>query len=301
MISADNRANPILAYSDTEKFPLDESTYPNGLVEWLVGSKDFIKNIRESNLEQTNQVARACEPCEIQRVIRPIDDDCGGSGGGCENQYTTIGPLLSTVWGQWGGYNDLAPNLGCSGDGRAPTGCVATSMAQVMKYHEFPNNYNWDNMPDLWGTMETARLMRDVGDAVNMDWGCDGSGADTKDEVASSFRNDFGYSSASYSGFNRDVVKQQLGWNRPVILRGGRKSGWWIFATYKDGHAWVCDGYRSSTIYSEDCSMAWGYLYLHMNWGWSSTRLNGWYAYNNWNPGDHTFNYKRGMVCNIKP
>jgi hypothetical protein len=145
----------------------------------------------------------------------------------------------------------ILPPEPCDGDGRAPTGCVATAMAQVMKYHEFPNNYNWDNMPDLWGTMETARLMRDVGDAVNMDWGCDGSGADTKDEVASSFRNDFGYSSASYSGFNRDIVKQQLRWNRPVILRGGRKSGW--------------------------------------------------YAYNNWNPGDHTFNYNRGMVYNIKP
>ena len=176
-------------------------------------------------------------------------------------------------------------------------------MAQIMNFHEFPNNYNWDNMPDLWGTSETARLMRDIGDAVDMNWGCNSSGADTQDEVASSFRNDFGYSSASYAGFNRETVKQQLRWNRPEILRGGRKSGWWIFATYKDGHAWVCDGYRSSTIYSEDCSMAWGYLYLHMNWGWgwSSNGLNGWYAYNNWNPGNHTFNYKRGMVYNIKP
>lgn len=177
MISAHNRINPILAYSDTVKFPLDESTYPNGLVEWLVGSKDFIKKIRESNLEQTSQVARAWESCEIQKVIRPIDDDCVGNSGGCENQYTTVEPLLSTIWGQLEGYNDLAPNLGCTGDGRAPTGCVATAMAQVMKYHEFPNNYNWDNMPDLWGTMETARLMRDVGDAVDMNWGCNGSGA----------------------------------------------------------------------------------------------------------------------------
>ncbi len=105
------------------------------------------------------------------------------------------------------------------------------------------------------------------------------------------------YRLESLRGFNRDIVKQQLRWNRPVILRGGRKSGWWIFATYSDGHAWVCDGYRSSF----DCETGTGYLYLHMNWGWSSNRLNGWYAYNNWNPGDHTFNYKRGMVYNIKP
>ncbi|MEM6829077.1 MAG: C10 family peptidase, partial [Bacteroidota bacterium] len=282
-----------------EKFPLDRSTYPNGLVEWLVNSKDFIKHVRQNTREQTPQVARAWRLCDIQQRLtgRPPDPCDDGNGGGCQNQYTTIGPLLSTVWGQWGVYNDLAPDLDCGGDGRAPTGCVATAMAQIMKFHEFPNRYNWDNMPDLSGTMETARLMRDAGDAVNMDWGCNGSGADTRGEVASSFVHDFGYSSASYADFNRETVKQQLRWNRPVILRGGRKSGWWIFGTYADGHAWVCDGYRSSFF----CETGTGYLYLHMNWGWSSTQLNGWFAFNNWNPSNHTFNYKRGMVYNIRP
>ncbi|HBH24194.1 MAG TPA: hypothetical protein DDY13_12320 [Cytophagales bacterium] len=306
MISADNRINPIRAYSLTEKFPMESEELPSGLVGWLAESSDMISEIRVLDEEQTQSVAKAWNPCEIQKTIRRIDpdDDCGGNGGGCENQYTTIGPLLQTTWGQGTGYNNLVPHTGCSNysNGRAPTGCVATAMAQIMKFHEFPNNYNWDNMPNGYGTNETSRLMRDIGAAVNMKYGCSGSSANTKDEVASSFRNDFGYSSASYSGFNRDIVKQQLRWNRPVILRGGRKSGWWIFATYKDGHAWVCDGYRSSTIYSEDCSMGWGYLYLHMNWGWTQySRLNGWFAYNNWNPGNYTFNYKKGMVYNIKP
>jgi hypothetical protein len=41
-------------------------------------------------------------------------------------------------------------------------------------------------------------------------------------------------------------------------------------------------------------------LLLHMNWGWDGD-YNGWYNYNNFNPGSHTFNYKRGMVYNIKP
>ena len=113
-------------------------------------------------------------------------------------------------------------------------------------------------------------------------------------------RTSFGYSAANQGGYNRETVKQQLRWNRPVILSGGRKSGWWIFSSYKDGHMWVCDGYRSSTIYSEDCSMAWGYLYLHMNWGWRGLH-NSWYAYNNFNPGNYTFNYKVKMVYNIKP
>jgi len=309
MISADNRINRIRAYSLTDKFPIESDELPSGLLGWLVESSDMISQIRVLNEKQTEKIAKTWNQEEIQKIIQqentnnykrlqakePIDNN------NCKNRYTTVGPLLSTIWGQWGAYNDLAPNLGCSGDGRALTGCVATAMAQVMKFHEYPNNYNWGNIPNSWGTMETARLMRDVGDAVGMDWGCDGSSADTEEETASSFRNDFGYSSASYAGFNRETVKQQLNLNRPIILRGGRKSGWWIFGTYSDGHAWVCDGYRSSFIYSDDCSMGWGYLYLHMNWGWSSNSLNGWYAYNNWNPGSNTFNYKKGMVYNIKP
>ncbi|MCP4551459.1 MAG: hypothetical protein GY834_05340, partial [Bacteroidetes bacterium] len=180
-----------------------------------------------------------------------------------------------------------------------------TAMSQIMKFHEHPNSYNWDNMPDSWGTMETARLMRDVADAVSMDWSCDESGAKMSD-AASAFSREFGYQNTSYSGFNSETVKQQIRWNRPAILSGYKeKSCFLLWCSYKKGHAWVCDGYRSSTIYSEDCSMGWGYLYLHMNWGWgdseSNRRLNGWYAYNNWNPGDTPYNHKKEMIYNIKP
>lgn len=173
-------------------------------------------------------------------------------------------------------------------------------MAQIMKYHQYPASYNWDAMPNTSGSSETSRLMRDIGTSVNMDYSCNGSGADTENEVAASFKNDFNYTSATYSDYDSEVVKQQLRGNKPVILRGGRESGWWIFVTYKDGHAWISDGYLTSLVYSEDCSMAWESLYFHMNWGWSG-ELNGWFTHLNWNPGDHTFNYKKGMVYNIKP
>lgn len=325
IIAADNRINPVLAFSNSDKFPIDINQYPNGLVEWLAGTKDFITDIREKKKEQSDEIKKLWDIKEINRIInnrstnntnknartssRPsyCDDldeyekedypECQD----CQNSYTTVGPLLTTRWGQWGVYNDLAPNLGCGGDGRAPTGCVATAMAQVMNFHEFPNNYSWINMSDSWGTMETARLMRDIGDAVSMDWGCDGSSADTKNETASSFRNDFGYSSATYKdyNYNSDLIKYEINQGRPVILRGGRNTGWWIFGVYSDGHAWVCDGYRKSEICMGN-GIIYGYLYLHMNWGWSGS-LNGYFSFNNWNPGDNTFNYKRGMVYNIKP
>jgi len=40
-----------------------------------------------------------------------------------------------------GGYNDMCPNLGCNPIGynhNAPTGCVATAMAQVIRYWAAP-------------------------------------------------------------------------------------------------------------------------------------------------------------------
>lgn len=303
VLSADDRVEPIRAFSTEESFSFDFENYPNGLVEWLAGTSGLIHEARLLNLEQTEAVAQAWEICQMQQIMTPFsiyDDGCGGGGsaGSCEDQHRTYGPLITTVWGQWGAYNDLAPDLGCiNGDGRAPTGCVATAMAQIINYYEFPAGYNYADMPDTWGTLSTARLMKDVGDAVNMDWGCDGSSADTKEEVASSFRNDFGYASASYADFDHEVVKQQIRLNRPVILRGGRKGKWFIFNVYKDGHAWVCDGYRSWT----SCETGTGHLYLHMNWGWSSHALNGWFAFNNWSVNGSDYNYKKGMVYNIKP
>ena len=84
-------------------------------------------------------------------------------------------------------------------------------MGQIMKFHEFPNNYNWEDMPDDRGTNETARLMRDIGQAVGMNYSCGLSGADSED-AASAFRNTFGYSGANYTGFDREKV------NRSAII-----------------------------------------------------------------------------------
>lgn len=254
VLSADNRVNPVLAFSASGRFPIKETQYPSGLVAWLAETKDLVKNVRRYNIKQSKEVKEAWTKSIIQNLvsadilsdgvvanrIEPIDPGPIGPGnpGGCANKHEFIGPLLQTSWGQWGVYNDLAPNLGCANaDGRAPTGCVATAMAQIMRFHEFPNNYSWFNMPDNWGTMETAQLMRDIGDDVNMEFGCNGSGADTEDEVASSFRNDFGYASASYADYNSETVTNNIRSGRPVILKGGRNTGWWIFGVYSDGHA----------------------------------------------------------------
>lgn len=158
------------------------------------------------------------------------------------------------------------------------------------------------------GANEIARLMRDVGDAVDMDWGCDGSGANTKDDTPMAFKNSFNYSSANSADFNYDTVESELDNGRPVILSGGRAADYIFFDVYEDGHAWVCDGYRLNqkvvfTTYQGIMPPRYFCLTiasLHMNWGWNSGTLNGWYSYNNWEVGDYDFDYKRAMIYNIK-
>ncbi len=295
ILAGDKRSEPILAFSETNKFELESDYFPSGLVSWLYSSKENIEKIRDKNEKISPQIEKQWNDLQkggadviSYRIIDPEEPDC-------TPYVIQKGPFLQTTWGQGCGYNSKTPSMSCGPCNHAWTGCVATAMAQIMKYHQYPTSYSWSSMPNSYGTSTTSILMRDIGDAVNMDYTCDGSGADTQDEVASSFRNDFGYSSATYSSYNYQTVKNELSHNRPVILKGGRKSGWWIFGQYKDGHAWVCDGYLN---YINPC---WGsILKFNMNWGWNGS-YNGWYSFNNFNPGEHTFNYKTGMVYNIKP
>lgn len=309
IIAADKRVAPILAYSATSNFSLEAEEYPGGLVSWLAETRDYINFVRSPGFKSTQNTASLWAVCPAQKLVEPpTDDDCGD--GGCTDQHTQVGPLLTTTWNQTQGYNDAAPfmvDIGlveipsdeCPPGGsccQALTGCVATAMAQLIRYHEFPNTYDWAAMPDNgWGTLEIAQLMRDAGDAVDMEWGCNGSGA-SQSNIAPALKNVFGYSTASSADFNYVTVKNNLNQDKPVILSGGSKEGWWIFATYENGHAWVCDGYMSHFF----CDSGISTLHLWMNWGWGGAD-DGWYAFNNWNPGGNTFNYKKEMVYNINP
>jgi len=306
VMSADNRAAPVLAFSEHDTFVLDESKFSSGLVDWFSYAKDYVKEIRRVDAPVTEAQLDGWLACPVMDDVYPMDAPC--DEGGCQDQTETVGPLLTTAWGQGSGYNNYTPVTGCSDylNDHAPTGCVATAMAQVMRYHSFPSWYNWAIMPSTasWpsssGDNEISRLMSDIGYNVNMDYGCGGSGSDTEAEVAQTFVVDFGYSHADYINYegtaNYSTVQNNLRWGQPVIFRGGRRTGSWPFYSYSDGHAWVGDGFRESFY----CDSGVTYLYFHMNWGWNGSN-NGWYAFNNFNPAGYTFNYKSGVVVNIRP
>ena len=289
ILAADRRVDPVLAFSESNEFPVDPKEYPSGLVEWLANKKDLIKYVRYSINDQSEEIARAWQLSEIQQILNPIKTKNISKKAYPYNSYKVLGPLLKTEWGQLDGYNNLLPTMGCSGNGRPSTGCVATAMAQVMRYYEYPKNYNWGAMNNHKGSYETQRLMRDIGKAVNMKYVCGSSGANKK-KAASSFFKYFGYHSASYTDHYPQTdyiaVMAELNMDRVVILINDHN---------RFGHAWVCDGIKGKNMSSYH-----KILYYHMNWGWNGD-YNAWYEYLNWSPGDRSYNHKKGMINNIIP
>lgn len=300
LLAADKRVNPVLAVSETSTFPVNESLYPEGLVEWMTGAKSYVQRVRLKQTLLSEEMSAAWESSSIQKMAIPPKDsemtpgDEGGGSGTCKDYYEAVEPLITTKWNQRNGYNALAPSLGCDGNGKAPAGCIAVAMAQIMKYHKFPRFYNWNAMPDNYATTETAKLMKDIGDAVSMKYGCKGSSSTIFKAVKGFSR--FGYT-AEWANFSPKTVIRELKAGRPVILRGGRDQG--IFMIYVDGHEWVCDGWRKIVTYN-NCKRN-ANEGLHMNWGWSGNYYDGWYTFHDWRPGGEIHNYDKMMIYNIKP
>jgi len=293
IISADNRVEPVLAYSEDNEFPLeaefslDSEHFPPTLAGWLHDVKHRIETVRATNETQSDNMARAWNVCHMRASLR-LEDCCANQD--CENECLREGPLLSTVWHQGCGYNDQMPACATGFCGNAYTGCVATAMAQIMYYHKRPINYNWDNMTRY--SANIYQLMADIGQSVDMDYsGCPGPSLAYVNKVESAFKDTFNYSSATYmNSFNLNTVKSQLDQKQPVILSGVKTNNY--------RHAWICDGYQG-TRYCENGSE---YVdFLSMNWGWINANFNGWFSAYDFNPSGTSYNSNKTMVYDIKP
>lgn len=211
---------------------------------------------------------------------------------------TRVAPLVKTKWNQHevcgsNCYNYYTPsNYYC--------GCVATAMAQLMRYHEYPaigigvrefiieveersqtastrggdgqgGPYCWNDMllvpdcntPDL-ERRAVGALCYDAGIAVNTNYGPDGSSAGTL-KAADALTTTFKYSN-TVKGYNNDgnIGSGLLSMINPNLDSGNPV----ILGIWREagGHAILCDGYgyNAST------------LYHHLNMGWSGND-DAWY------------------------
>ena len=297
ILSADKRTQPILGFSINNNFLVDENSYPLGLEMWMDDAIEQINDIQLSNIEQSPKEKIAWDLVqqsiieEINTLKREPIEDCYE-----HTEIYTKGPLMNTTWYQTGGFNDELPYIVCSGSSfQVYAGCVPIAMAQVMKYHQHPTNYNWSSMPLTSATSTTANFIKDIHDAIGNvyndepSYECDGTGVSSSANMGNVLISQFNYSNAIKANYNDNTVKSNISYNRPVILSGSNSTS---------GHMWVCDGYRTTTYYNDDC-MAIGYLHFHMNWGWR--RNNGWYSFNNFNPGNTNYNNNNKMIYNIMP
>jgi hypothetical protein len=308
VLSADERQIPVLAYSETGA--INEKAVPEGFILWAGKNKEDIEMIRTGKREANVVAAKEWEKLRRSVGILPIKDKSAAIAADCATIMTTIGPLLTTIWGQDcdidGGYNynSLIP-LSCSTFcGYAPTGCVTTAVAQVLKFWSYPSgSYSWSSMPVNSATYETARLMRDVAGFLNSTYSCSGTGA-FMSAIPNVFKNGtFQYANADFIGTpvanaSYPILISELNQGRPIILGGftGTFLGLWPTGT---GHTWVCDGYQR-TVYLNPCSGE--YAYFHMNWGWDGYGSNAWYYQNDWAAGPNSnFQYHKEMIANIRP
>ena len=301
LMAADSRVQPVLGYSLDGGF--DTEGMPDNKRAWIQEYSDGIQYAIEHRLIATSEVE--------QQWIDLVE---GYPNAG--RATSVVGPLISTRWNQGNPYNLLCPS-------GSVTGCVATAMAQVMKYWNYPEHgigshsyvhatygelsadfqnttYDWANMTNTYNNSSTqvekmavATLMYHCGVSVNMDYSPSSSGAGSA-IVAEALKSYFNYSSEvvyhARSEYDDDVwismLKADLDLERPIWYCGSGSGG---------GHAFVFDGYNS-----ED--------YFHVNWGWGGF-CDEYYTINNLNPGpggigsgsNGIYNDGQGAVVGIHP
>ena len=267
IVSNDDDALPILGFSDNGH--IDTNNMPDNMRAWLQGYADEIAWLQK-------------QPAKSRQSTKTRASKKVGT-----HSTTAIEPMIKTQWNQGAPYNRYCINNtninGCV------TGCVATAMAQVMKYHEWPTaetpnikthslggyqsvhgtTFDWDNMLNVYTNTATdaqknavAELMFYCGISVDMEYGSQASSASSS-KIDDALKTYFDYKSTTtfierkmYSQAKwTDLIYFELDHQRPVIY-GGQSTG--------GGHEFVCDGYKY-----ED-----GVDFFHINWGWGGTSDN---------------------------
>ena len=309
VVSADEKATPILAYSTENNFDLQMKN--PALKEWMHGYDMMVEEAAAASTETSVENLRAWSDLKEGRPIFRQKDG------------NEVKPLLTCNWNQDKYYNTLCPadddteGEAVAGtpayDCHVPVGCVALSAAQIMYYYRYPEtgigsssyssaygkltanygkaHYNYNAMADVATDYSNsiAQLIYHIGVSLEMGYAADGSGTQTKNLI-NSMRKRFGYSSTiQYSerkNYNtneawHDLLKSNLDKGMPMVYSGSPLDG-------GSGHAFNCDGYDQTGKF-------------HMNWGWGGSS-NGYYDVDNMTKvGKYDLSGNHQIICNIKP
>ncbi len=255
IVSGSERTNEIIGYSHHGTFDLN--SMPVGMRHWMKSYSHTITNL----------------PSSARRVSH--------------KQREAVPALIQTCWDQTGVYAKYCPTVKNPDDPNSPeystlTGCVATAMAQIINYYQWPKslpalpeyttsslgifrpallsesiNYSILRSRYFWydddeSVNELNKLLMYCGQSCQMDYRPDGSGAGFTVETMSKY---WGYTKkarsvnrSSYSTVDawEDDIYNEIAAGHPVPYGG---------MNYLDGHQFICDGYD-------------GHGFFHLNFGW---------------------------------
>lgn len=260
IVAGETDGDGILAYSENGRF--DPSDMPAALRWWLAGYEQQVLLVRSGRATAHRAISRE-----------------------------TVSPLVKTKWNQGTPFNLMLPVNPVTGSQYEHTGCVATALAQVVRYYAAEktvsaipsysysyqyydsnnqiqqNNvtvdaleattFNYALMQNEYysadddGADEVARLMRYCGQAVQMSY--------YEDEAAAVLS---AKGLADYFGFNPNFMETERymytadGWDELIYteLKAGRPVLYRGQKHNNNGHAFIVDGYKDQLF--------------HINWGW---------------------------------
>ncbi|HIZ86183.1 MAG TPA: C10 family peptidase [Candidatus Coprenecus stercoravium] len=300
IISGEDAAMPVLGYSFENDWA-EGSRLPENLLSWMESMRGAIAAVRADNTQPSAAVANAWKAMDYGNVIVDME---------------------TALWNQEEPYCDLCPVVRGT---TAATGCSATALAIIMRYHRWPakgtgtlpsyrtssttipalklgHTYDWDNMPMQYTGGETsaqeeavAVLMRDCGYLMKSDYGdrySSGTGASFADIPAPLIEHmDYDNSTRHVMRYYYptsewlQMMKDELDNNRPVLYGGATYSG--------GGHAFVLDGYTDNDFFS-------------VNWGYSG-RSNGYFKLDALDPNSQGvgssyggYNYDQDAVIGLQ-
>ena len=302
IVSADDRAKPILGYSTEGVFSAEEIA--DGLESFFTNYRAGFSQMMAANESRTDEAVN--------------DWDRLTATGKLNDAKITreVAPMLTTIWNQSALYNDMCPVDSAGPNNHVYAGCVATAMAQIINFWQWPEtgrgayyytcypygnlyvdfekaHYHYELMPDYldWTSrpeeiQAVAELQYHAGVSVDMGYSPDGSGAYSPsvvgaleryfkyDESFLRFEQKYWYTNSEWE----NMLRENLDLGMPLYYAASGGDG---------GHAFVCDGYDDNNMF-------------HFNWGWQGLD-NGYYAINGFYLSHYSFPEGHEAIFGIYP
>ena len=299
MVSAVDNVRPVIGYALEGRY--SEIGQPPQFSDWLEQYKLQISYAYEHAVQPSDEVSEMWKRLSTDELhlLKPLKYE------------KDVEPMITTQWDQGQYYNEMCPADPAGPGGHCYTGCVATTLGQLVNYFRWPETgtgsytyacppygdltadfenttYEWDKMATTLtqSNPAAALVLYHLGIGCDMVYGPNGSGM-YNHKAAFTLRNYFKYSPETVYAY-RDSTS--MDWDSLIIAHLDKKiplyyAGWSV--PNINGHAFVCDGYQAGNYY-------------HFNWGWGGS-YDGYFYTDNLTPGGSNFNLAQELVINGYP